>query len=65
LKRLLVKTTFIRNFDVQTKEWLISFMNILSSAHLPKLIKPAKVIAILKPGKDGIDPAHFRPIFFY
>jgi hypothetical protein len=47
------------------KEWLISFMNdvhIVASARLPKLFKRAKVIAISNPGKDGSDPAHYRPI---
>jgi hypothetical protein len=38
---------FIRNCGERTKEWLISFM---------------KVIAIPKPGKDGSDPEHYRPI---
>jgi hypothetical protein len=26
------------------------------------LLKRAKVISIIKPGKDGTDPAHHRPI---
>jgi Reverse transcriptase (RNA-dependent DNA polymerase) len=29
---------------------------------IPKLFKQAKVITILKPGKDGSDASHFRPI---
>jgi hypothetical protein len=54
---------FIRSCGVRTKEWLISFMNdVLSSARLPKLFKRTKVIAIPKPGKDGSDPVHYRPI---
>ncbi|KAL4119302.1 hypothetical protein QTP88_012127 [Uroleucon formosanum] len=32
------------------------------SGQLPKLFKRAKVIALLKPGKDGLDAADFRPI---
>jgi hypothetical protein len=36
--------------------------NVLSSVRLPKLFKRAKIIAIPKPGKDGSDPAHYRPI---
>jgi hypothetical protein len=54
---------FIRNYGERTKKWLILFMkDFLSSARLPKLFKRAKVIAIPKPGKDGSDPAHYRPI---
>jgi hypothetical protein len=37
-------------------------IDILSSARLPKLFKRANVIAISKPGKDGSDPAYYRPI---
>lgn len=44
-------------------EWLrILFNNILNNGILPKLFKRAKVIAILKPGKDGSEASHFRPI---
>jgi hypothetical protein len=43
---------FIRNFGVQTKEWIISFMNdIVSTSKIPYLFKRAKVISIIKPGK--------------
>jgi Reverse transcriptase (RNA-dependent DNA polymerase) len=46
----------------QTKEWIVSFFNdILSSGKIPKLFKQAKVITILKPGKDGSNASHFRP----
>jgi hypothetical protein len=34
----------------------------LTSSKIQKLFKGAKVITILKPGKDGSDPSHFRPI---
>jgi hypothetical protein len=55
-----VYPAFIRSCGVRTKEWLISFMNdVLSSA---KLFKRTTVIAIPKPGKDGSDPVHYRPI---
>jgi retron-type reverse transcriptase len=54
---------FIRNCGERTKKWLISFINdVLSSARFPKLFNRAKVIAIPKPGKDGSDHAHYRPI---
>jgi hypothetical protein len=54
---------FIRNFDEKTNEWLISFMkDVLSSASLPKLFKRTKVIANLRPGQVGSEPAHYPPI---
>jgi hypothetical protein len=34
---------------------------VLSTANLPRSFKSSKVISILKPGKDGSDPAHSRP----
>jgi hypothetical protein len=39
------------------------FSDILTTDKLPKLFKQAKNIAILKPGKDGTDASHYRPIF--
>jgi hypothetical protein len=54
---------FMKNFGAQTKEWIISFMNdIVSTSKIPNLFERAKVIAIIKPGKDGSDPAHYRLI---
>jgi hypothetical protein len=54
---------FIKNIGAQTKEWIISFMNdIVSTSKIPNLFKRAKVIAIIKPGKDGTDPAHYCSI---
>jgi hypothetical protein len=38
------------------------FYDILTSGKIPRLFKGAKVITILKPGKDGSDPSHFQPI---
>jgi hypothetical protein len=58
-----VHPEFIRNCGEGTKKWLISFMNdVLSSTRLPKLFKRAMGITIPQPGKDGSDPAHYRPI---
>jgi hypothetical protein len=36
--------------------------DIVSTLKLPDLFKRAKVISIIKPGKGGTDPAHYRPI---
>jgi hypothetical protein len=49
----------------QTKEWIISFIyDIVSTSKIPKLFKRAKEIYIIKPGKDGTEPTHYRPISF-
>jgi hypothetical protein len=54
---------FIKIFGAQTKEWIVLFMNdIVLTSKIPNLFKRAKVISIIKPGKDGTDPAHYRPI---
>jgi hypothetical protein len=54
---------FIKNSGRKTKEWLVRLFNdILTTGKLPKLFKQAKIIAILKPGKDGTDASHYRPI---
>jgi hypothetical protein len=36
--------------------------DISSTSKIPNLFKRAKIIFIIKPGKDGTDPAHYRPI---
>jgi Reverse transcriptase (RNA-dependent DNA polymerase) len=58
-----VDAEFIKNSGTKTKEWMITFFNnILSTGRLPKLFRQVNVITILKPGKYGSDPSHFRPI---
>jgi hypothetical protein len=55
---MLVLMAFIR-----TKKWIVALFNdILTSGKIPKLFKCSKLITIFKPGKDGSDPWHFRPI---
>jgi hypothetical protein len=57
---------FIKNSDHRTKEWIVALSNdilrILTSGKIPKMFKRAKVITILKPGKNGSDPSHLWPI---
>jgi hypothetical protein len=36
--------------------------DIVSTSKIPDLFKRTKVISIIKPGKGGTDPAHYRPI---
>ena len=54
---------FIKNFGLSTKIWILGFFNlILVSGCVPKVFKKAKIITVLKPGKDGSDVSHYRPI---
>jgi hypothetical protein len=59
----LVYLEFVKKSGQRTKEWIVALFNdILTPDKIPKLFKRTKVITILKPGKDGSDPSHFRPI---
>jgi hypothetical protein len=50
---------FIKNSGRKTKEWLVRLFNdILTTGKLRKLFKQCKIIAILKPGKDGVLMRH-------
>ena len=52
----------IKQFSHTTCEWLLRFYNNCFSSHrLPKLWRKAKIIALLKPGKNPDES--FRPIF--
>jgi hypothetical protein len=54
---------FIKNMGLITKKWLLKFMNeCLRTGRLPRVWKHSRIVAIVKPGKDGSDPSHFRPI---
>jgi hypothetical protein len=58
-----VYAEFINNSGRKTKEWLVHLFNdILTTGKLPKMSKQAKIIAILKLGKDGTDASHYRSI---
>ena len=57
---------FLKNIGVNTKRWLVKFYNnILSTSKLPKLFRKAKILAILKPGKDPDLPDSYRPISLF
>jgi len=52
-----------KNLGPRAKHWLLSLFNrCLSSLRLPKKWKRAKVVALLKPGKDPEKPESYRPI---
>ena len=54
---------FIKSFGLKTKTWLLDMFNdIFFKQKLPKLFKRSKVLAVCKPGKDGTDVTHYRPI---
>lgn len=48
---------------VKIQTWLMRFYSdIVDTSILPNLFKAAKVKALTKPGKDGIEVTHYRPI---
>lgn len=54
---------FFKHCGPKTQMWLAMFFSdLLSSSHIPVLLKKAKVIAILKPGKQGTDVSNYRPL---
>ena len=54
---------FIKHFGLNVKHWLLTIFNeILNTGRLPKIFNKSKVIAALKPGKNGTEASYFRPI---
>lgn len=54
---------FLRHCGPRTLSWLTSFYNeVLRSGQLPTMFKQTKIVAILKPGKEGLNPEDYRPI---
>lgn len=54
---------FLKFSGPKTRAWLTNFYSeILRNRHLPKHFKRAKVIALIKSEKYGLDAADFRPI---
>ena len=54
---------FIKHFGDDTRKWILTLFNlILITGCVPNVFKKAKIITVLKPGKDGSDAAHFRPV---
>ena len=51
------------NFGPNTRQWLRELLNTcVTSLKIPKIWKKAKVVALLKPGKDPTSPKSYRPI---
>ena len=53
----------IKNIGPVTMPWVLSLLNACARSHrLPILWRQARVVALLKPGKDPSNPKSFRPI---
>ena len=58
-----ILTEEIKNFGPVTTQWVLNLLNACARTHrLPRLWRQARVVAILKPGKDPSSPKSFRPI---
>lgn len=56
-------TEQIKHFGKETKEWILQLMNACCLGYkIPKSWRKAKIIALLKPGKDPELPGSYRPI---
>ncbi|KAK3880999.1 hypothetical protein Pcinc_014548 [Petrolisthes cinctipes] len=53
----------VKHLGVNGRGWLLSLLNkCATSLKIPKIWKRAKVVALLKPGKDPTSPKSYRPI---
>ena len=58
-----VSAEMITHFGPNTKKWLLAlYNNCATSFRIPKIWRKAKVVALLKPGKDPEHPKSYRPI---
>ena len=58
-----IQTELIKQLGPKARDWLLRFFNsCTASKKIPKLWRQAKVVAILKPGKDPSEAKSFRPI---
>ena len=58
-----IQTELIKQFGPKARDWLLRFFNnCTESKTIPKLWRHAKVVALLKPGKDPSVAKSFRPI---
>ena len=58
-----ILTEEIKNFGPVTIQWVLNLLNACARTHrLPRLWRQARVVALLKPGKDPSSPKSFRPI---
>ena len=58
-----IQTELIKQFGPKARDWLLRFFNnCTATKKIPKLWRQAKVVALLKPGKDPSVAKSFRPI---
>lgn len=58
-----IHVEFLKNSGDFAKEWLAKFFtDIMNTGRIPNELKKAKIIALLKPGKDADIPGNYRPI---
>ena len=58
-----IRTEQIKHFGPNTRAWLAHLMNnCIETLKFPKLWRKARVVALLKPGKDPTEAKNFRPI---
>ena len=58
-----IRTEQIKHFGPTARKWLLSLFNsCVTLSQLPKIWRKARVIAILKPGKDPHEVKSYRPI---
>ena len=58
-----ITTEIIQHFGTETKSWILTlFNNCVVSCMIPKLWRQARVVALLKPGKDPNNRKSYRPI---
>lgn len=58
-----LKIEQIKEFGPKTLNWILQLMNnCVRDMNIPKMWRKAKVVALLKPGKDPQDPKSFRPL---
>ena len=58
-----IQTELIKQFGPKARDWLLHFFNnCTETKKIPKLWRQAKVVALLKPGKDPSVAKSFRPI---
>ena len=55
-----IQTELIKQFGPKARDWLLRFFN--NCKKIPKIWRQAKVVALLKPGKDPSVAKSFRPI---
>jgi hypothetical protein len=54
---------FLKYCGSKTQKWLANFYShIINTGKIPSILKRAKIIAILKPGKQGDNAESYRPI---